>query len=266
MSSRFLNGFPRLAVTAIFIPAFCAVGNPIALAQSSAAVTIRVAAAADLQPVLPGLLKDYEKQTGLHVEVSYGPSGTLTMQILNGAPFDLFLSADMSYPARISGAGLSTAPTPYAKGTLVLWARKDSSIQPLSLETLRSPALHRLAIANPDHAPYGRAAYSALEQMKLLDALKPKFVIAENIAQAAQFAESGNADAGLISLAAALTPRFSSEGTYVVVPADSYPPIVQGAIVLTKSSGAAAAQRLLQFLLSKPEQDALAARGLKPAN
>lgn len=265
MPSRYRKRIVHFVVITLFIAAFFALGNS-APAQQTTTATIRVAAAADLQPVLPYLLKDFEKQSGMHVDVSYGPSGTLTTQILNGAPFDLFLSADMSYPARVAAAGLSAVPTPYAKGTLVLWARKDSAVQPVSLDTLRNPALRRLAVANPDHAPYGRAAYAALEQMKLLDTLKPKFVIAENVAQAAQFAESGNADAGLISLTAALTPRFSAEGNYIDVPADSYSPIVQGGVVLTKSTGAAGAQRLLQFLLSKPEQDALVIRGLKPAN
>jgi molybdate transport system substrate-binding protein len=266
MRPRKVTRLMQYLVVAIVIAATFAPGGSPAVAQQAVPTAIHVAAAADLQPVLPDLLKDFEKESGLQVEVSYGPSGTLTTQILNGAPFDLFLSADMSFPARVAAAGLSAAPTPYAKGTLVLWARKDSAIQPVSLDTLRNPALRRLAVANPDRAPYGRAAYAALEQMKLLDTLKPKFVIGENIAQTAQFAESGNADAGLISLTAALTPRFSAEGSYIVIPTAAYPPIVQGGVVLTKSTGAAGAQRLLQFLLSKPEQDALVARGLNPAN
>ncbi len=254
-----------LSVAAVVV-ALCWPGAPLLRAQQSAPQTIRVAAAADLQPVLPDLLAAFEKQTGLHADVTYGPSGTLTTQILNGAPFDLFLSADMGYPARIAAAGLSGKPVSYAKGTLVLWARKDSPVQPLFLDSLKSADLHKLAVANPDHAPYGRAAYGALEHMQLLATLKPKLVIAENIAQAAQFAESGNADAGLISLTAALTPRFQSEGTYVVVPPDAAPLIVQGAVVLTKSAGAAGGQRLLDFLLSRPEQAELAARGLMAAD
>jgi molybdate transport system substrate-binding protein len=235
-------------------------------AQQPPQQAVRVAAAADLQPVLPDLLHDFEKQSGLHVDVSYGPSGTLTTQILNGAPFDLFLSADMGYPARIAAAGLSGPPIPYARGTLVLWARKDSPVQPLTLEALSSAALRHLAVANPEHAPYGRAAYAALNHMQLMQSLKPKLVIAENIAQAAEFAESGNADAGLVSLTAALTPRFQSEGTYVLLLPESYPSIVQGAVVLTKSAGASAALRLLEFLLSKPEQAPLRERGLMAPN
>jgi molybdate transport system substrate-binding protein len=266
MKIRTVVGSLRFAVAALLAAAFCFTGFPVAAAQQARATTIRVAAAADLQPVLPDLLDEFEKQSGTHVEVSYGPSGTLTTQILNGAPFDLFLSADMSYPTRVAAAGLSNAPTAYAKGSLVLWARNESVVQPIDINTLRNPALHRLAVANPDHAPYGRAAFAALEQMNLLNTLKPKFVIAENIAQAAQFAESGNADAGLISLTAALTPRFVAEGAYVVIPAESYPAIIQGGVVITKSSGASGAQRLLQFLLNKPAQDFLAKRGLKPAN
>ena len=143
------------------------------------------------------------------------PPPCSTTQIENGAPFDLFLSADLGYPKRLIDAGLadaagsadSTTPITYAKGTLVLWERKDSHLPPPSLDLLRSPDLKRLAIANPERAPYGRAAVAALESLNLYDTLKPRLVTAENIAQAAQFVDSGNADAGLISLTSALTPR-----------------------------------------------------------
>src|SRR5580692_5891142 len=132
----------------------------------------------------------------------------LTTQIMNGAPFDLFISADLSYPKKLIDAGLadaagsadSSAPITYAKGTLVLWARKDSKLPRPSLDLLHNPGLKRLAIANPDRAPYGQAAVAALTRLKIYDDLKPRLATAENVAQAAQFVDSGNADAGLISL------------------------------------------------------------------
>ena len=196
----------------------------------------------------------------------------LTTQIENGAPFDVFLSADLGYPKKLIDAGLadaagsadSSTPITYAKGTLVLWARKDSPLPPPSLDLLRDPALKRLAIANPDRAPYGRAAVAALNSLKLYDALKPRLVTAENIAQAAQFADSGNADAGLISLTSALTPHMAADGSYFVIPRDLYPPIEQGAVIVSKTTQRAAAHKLMDFLLSPPIQAQLAKSGLTP--
>jgi molybdate transport system substrate-binding protein len=227
--------------------------------------SLKIAAAADLQPVLPALIDQFEKQTSKKVDASYASSATLATQILNGGPFSLFLSADLSFPQKVIDAGLadSTAPVPYARGTLVLWARNDSPLQPLSIDSLRNPSLRTVAVANAEHAPYGRAAKAALEKMGLAESLKSKLVVAENIAQTAQYADSGNADAGLISLTSALTPRLSSSGKYVAIPEDDYPPILQGAVVLKQGTEAAEAHQFLDFLLSPPIKKQLAERGLK---
>lgn len=227
---------------------------------------LRVAAAADLEPVLPPVLAQFEARSGIHVEATYQASAVLTTQILNGAPFDLFLSADLSFPQRLIDAGAAgpSAPVPYAKGTLVLWERNGSGLQPPSLALLSDANLKRLAIANPDRAPYGRAAVAALTSLKLYEALKPRIVTAENIAQAAQFADSGNADAGLISLTSAMTPQLSSSGRCFVIPRDLYPPIEQGAVIVKASSQHDAAQKLLDFLLSASVQAELAKSGLTP--
>jgi len=241
-------------------------------APLAAQTPLRVAAAADLEPALPPILAQFESATGIHAEATFSASAVLTTQIENGAPFDVFLSADLGFPKRLINDGLagaagsadSSTPITYAKGTLVLWERKDSGLPPPSLEVLRSPALKRLAIANPDRAPYGRAAVAALTSLKLYDALKPRLVTAENIAQTAQFADSANADAGLISLTSALTPRLSADGTYFVVPRDLYPPIEQGAVIVSKTSQRAAAHKLLDFLLSPPIQAQLEKSGLTP--
>ena len=245
----------------------CVVASPL-VAQAP----LRVAAAADLEPVLPPILAQFEQATGIHAEATYQASAMLTTEIENGAPFDLFLSADLSYPKKLIDDGLadaagsadSTTPIIYARGTLVLWARKDSQLPPPSLDLLRSPSLNRLAIANPDRAPYGRAAVAALQSLGLYDALKARLVTAENIAQAAQFADSANADAGLISLTSALSPRLSADGQYFVIPRNLYPPIEQGAVIVSNTKQRAAVHKLLDFLLSPAVQAQFAKGGLTP--
>lgn len=244
--------------------------------QASASVfgqmPLRVAAAADLEPVLPPILERFEHATGIHAEATYQASAVLTTQIQNGAPFDIFLSADLGYPERLMKEGLADAeggtntsePLTYAKGTLVLWTLKDSSLPALSLALLRNPGLHRLAIANPERAPYGRAAIAALKNLKLNEQLKAHIVTAENIAQAAQFVDSGNADAGLISLTLALSPRLAESGRFFVMPRELYPPIEQGVVIVRSTRERAAARKLIEFLLSQPVQAQLAKSGLTP--
>jgi molybdate transport system substrate-binding protein len=218
---------------------------------------LRVAAAADLQPVMPVLAQAYEHATGVKLVVSFGSSATLAMQIIEGAPIDIFLGADFVNPEKIVAAGLAdgTAPTAYAKGTLVLWTRKDSGLLPLSMERLTDPRVKTIAIANELHAPYGRAAADALRKMKLYDKVSPHFVVGENIAQTAQFVESGNAQLGLISLTTANTAHFREIGTYVLVPTSQYPEIRQCAIVMKNSDRKAEAHAFLDWLLSPAVQD-----------
>ena len=230
--------------------------------------TLRIAAAADLQPLLPGILTQFTAQTGIRMSASYKSSAVLATSIINGAPFDLFLAADMSFPQRVIEAGLAeeSEPVPYARGTLVLWTRNDTQFHQLSIDSLHNPELRTLAIANPGHAPYGRAAQNTLQHLGLYDTLKPKLVIAENIAQAAQYADSGNAQLGMISLTAALTARMKMDGHYILVPRHAYLPILQGAVVIRNSRNAQAAERFLTFLESPPIVRELEARGLAPAH
>ena len=239
---------------------------------------LHIAAAADLQPVLPPILDQFHQATGIEAKATYEASVALTTLIQNGAPFDLFLSADLGFPKRLidagvadsagiagaNGTGGSSSPIPYARGTLVLWTRKDGHWPNPSLATLSDPALKRLAIANPERAPYGHAAIAVLTSLNLIDALKLKFVTAENISQAAQFAESGNADAGLISLTSAKTPHLQSIGNYFVIPTGLYPPIEQGAVIVTNTTQRENARKFLDFLLSAPIQQQLAKSGLTP--
>jgi molybdate transport system substrate-binding protein len=231
---------------------------------------LRIAAAADLEPVLPPIISQFERIAGTHVEATYQASASLTTQILNGAPFDVFLSADLGFPKRLiaagqadsGGIGNNAEPVNYADGTLVLWARKDSALPPPSLDLLRYPGLRRLAIANPDRAPYGRAAVAAITNLKFYDSLRAKLVTAENISQAAQFVDSGNADAGLISLTSALTARLSASGHYFEIPRNLYPPIQQGAVVISRTEHRAEARKFIEYLLSDPVQAQLAHAGL----
>lgn len=245
---------------------------PIALPAQAQQAPLRIAAAADLQPVLPPILEQFRQVTGIDAQATYQASAALTTQIQNGAPFDLFLSADLGYPKRLIDAGVadtagspdSSTPITYARGTLVLWTRKDGHWPNPTLALLSDPSLKRLAIANPDRAPYGRAAIAALTSLKLIDALKPKFVTAENISQAAQFAETGNADAGLISLTSAKTEHLAAIGSYFVIPKDLYPPIEQGAVIVTNTTQRQNVHKFLDFLLSNPIQQQLAKSGLTP--
>ena len=229
----------------------------------SAQKELHVAAAADLQPVMPTLAAAYEHATGIKLVVSYGSSATLTTQILNGAPMDIFLAADFVFPEKVVAAGLADMkePVPYAKGALVLWARKDSPLQPLSMDRLTDSRVQRIAIANELHAPYGRAAVAALKKLKVYDQVSAKLVVAENIAQAAQFAESGNAQLGLISLTAASTEHFKQIGTYVRVPT-VYPELRQCAVVMAKSDKRADAHAFLDWLLTPAVQENLSKLGL----
>jgi molybdate transport system substrate-binding protein len=250
--------------TLVLLIALVFIAIPFATAQSPR--ELHILAAADLQPVMPALADAYQHATGVKLVVSFGSSSTLATQILNGEHADLFMAADYSFPEKIVAAKLADtpAPIPYARGILVLWARKDSPVQPLTQETLRSGNFTSLAIANPDHAPYGRAAVAALTWMKLYDQLKPKLVIAENIAQTAQFAESGNAQLGLISLTTASTEHFKQEGSFIRMPPQSYPEIRQCAVVLAHSDHRADAHAFLNWLTSHPIQQNLTQYGLDP--
>jgi molybdate transport system substrate-binding protein len=217
---------------------------------------LRVAAAADLQTVMPTLAAAYEHATGIKLVVSFGSSGTLATQIINGAPMDIFLGADYTFPEKVVAAGLADMkdPTPYAKGTLVLWARKDSPLQPITIDTMDDPRVKSIAVADELHAPYGRAAIAALRHLNLYDKLKPKLVVAENIAQTAQFVESGNADLGLISMTTASSEHFRQIGTFAVIPPTQYPEIRQCAVVMAKSDRKAEAHAFLDWLLTPAVQ------------
>lgn len=236
--------------------------------QRAVGASLGIAAASDLQHVLPELVKTFEAETGHTVRVTFGSSGTFHAQIANGAPFDLFLSADVDYPQTLARDGKADAGSlrTYAAGQLVLWSRSDSVVDiQRGLVVLADSAVTRVAIANPAHAPYGRAAMAALEAMGLTARVRPKLVLGENASQAAQFAQSGNAQAGLLPLALAVAPALRSSGRYVAVPAHLHPPILQAAIIVSASRNKTAAEEFLRFFTRESTMARLAAAGfLRP--
>jgi molybdate transport system substrate-binding protein len=255
---------PTQAAALLFVVLFCT-GSVTLHAQTPK--KLHVAAASDLQPVLPTLAAAYEHATGIKIIASFGSSATLTQQLSNGDPQDIFLSADYVHPEQLVAANLTQGqPIAYARGELVLWARKDSPAQPLTLDALTSPKVTKIAIANGLHAPYGFAATKALESLHLTDKVASKLVVAENIAQTAQFAESGNAQIGLISLTIASTQHFRDIGSFVLFPPHSYPEIRQFGVVLKASKNQAAALDFLHWLTSDEVQHQLPQFGLDPAN
>jgi molybdate transport system substrate-binding protein len=214
-----------------------------------------VAAAADLNVALAELITRYTATHPVDVTVSYGSSGTLFSQLLNGAPFDLFLSADVEYPRRLAARGLAAEGTEftYAVGRLVLWTR---NLSPLDLRSggvraLADPRVGHIAIANPEHAPYGRAAVAALRSAAVYDAVKPKLIYGENVAQALQFVQSGSADVGLVALSLALSPNTRGTGTWTEVPSTDYPRLDQGGVILKSATDPESALAFRDYLVGE---------------
>lgn len=229
--------------------------------EKKSSVELVVAAAADLSTALKEIGDAYEKKTGLKVKLSFGASGALTQQIQNGAPFDLFFSADMVYPRQLIAAGAADEASlyQYAVGKLVLWVPADSSLdlEHKGMNVLLDPSLKKIAIANPQHAPYGRAAVAALKHAGVYDHVADRLVLGENVSQAAQFVESGNAQAGFVALAHAVAPGMRGKGKYWEVPADFYPPLAQGAIVLSRSQHKKEAEEFLEHIKTKEAAELL---------
>ncbi len=212
-----------------------------------------MAAASDLNFAMTALAKNFEKQAETKVNVTYGSSGNFFSQIQNGAPFDLFFSADIEYPRKLEAAGLAEPGTiyEYAVGRIVIWMPVDAKVDVANLawKVLLDASVQRIAIANPEHSPYGRAAVAALRRAVLYESVKAKLVYGENISQAAQFVQSGNAQAGIIALSLAISPAMK-EGKQWVIPPDMHPAIEQGAIVLKNARNKDAAKAFLEYVKS----------------
>jgi len=213
--------------------------------------TLTVAAASDLQAAMPEVVKGFEREAKATVTVSFGSSGNFFAQIQNGAPYDVFLSADIDYPRRLVASGHADTSSlyQYATGRIVLWTRKDSGVDISGgLRSLTGAQVTRIAIANPKYAPYGRAAEAALRYEKIYDAVHGKLVLGENISQTAQLVDSGNATVGIIALSVAAGPTLRAHGTFVEIPAATHPPIDQAAVIISASARKPLAREFLAYL------------------
>jgi molybdate transport system substrate-binding protein len=198
--------------------------------------TLTIAAAADLNFALEQLARDFRStHPEVTLQIDYGSSGNFYTQLRNGAPFDVFLSADVEYPRKLAAEGIGVADSvfTYAVGGIVVWVPAASPLDPAT--ALRDPAVHHVAIANPQHAPYGRAAEAALRTMGLYTTVEKKLVLGENITQTLQFVESGAADVGIVALSLAVAPSVRAAGRYQEIPVTAYPKMEQGGIILKPS-------------------------------
>jgi molybdate transport system substrate-binding protein len=213
---------------------------------------VSIAAAADLNFAFKEIVSEFEKTTGNTVKLSLGSSGNFFAQLSNGAPFDIYFSADIGYPKKLEEAGLAEPGTlyMYAMGRFVVWVPKGSPIDvgALGMKALQHPSVKKIAIANPKHAPYGRAAVAAMEHFKVYDAVKDKLVLGENISQTAQFIQTGGADIGIIALSLAVAPAMKDTGTYWEVPLDAYPKLEQGAVVLKAAKDLKTTRAFLDYI------------------
>lgn len=225
---------------------------------------VRVAAAADLKFAMEELSQDFERKTGIQVDVTAGSSGNFFAQIQSGAPFDLFFSADMDYPRKLEATGFGEPGTvyEYALGRIVIWTPANAKVDVAKdrWNALLDAAIHKIAIANPALAPYGRAAVSTLQNAGIYEHIKAKLVYGENISQAAQFVQSGNAQAGIIARSLALSPGMKN-GKAWEIPEDMHPPIGQGVVVLRSAKNKAAALAFLNFVKSAAGKAILEERG-----
>lgn len=230
---------------------------------------VRIAAASNLKFALDELLGELEAQgAGLDVDVTYGSSGNLRAQIENGAPFDLFLSADMRFVEVLIEAGHADAKDQflYAIGELVIWAPSGSEIDLKSdhQSALLAPSIKKIAIANPQHSPYGQAAVAALRSFGIYEEVGPKLVYGENISQAAQFVDSGSTDLGMIALSLALAPTMRDRGHYWKIPQAAYPVLLQGGVIVRSTKHREKAESLKALLLSESGMATLAHYGFLP--
>ena len=222
--------------------------------RSTAQKAPTIAAAANLNFVLKEIADAFARARGTRVELVFGASGTLTRQIRDGAPFELFLAADEEFPNQLTAAGLTRDPgAVYAVGRLVVFAPKGSPLMvDERLEGLarlaKAGGVSRFAIANPDVAPYGKAAEAVLRKRGLWDTIRARLVLGDTIAQAAQFASTGNAVGGLIAYSVVLAPDFGDRGTYAVIPDVDYPPLRQRMVLLKRASPTAA--QFYEYVLS----------------
>jgi molybdate transport system substrate-binding protein len=225
---------------------------------------VSIAAAADLQFAMADLAHQFEKATGNTIHVTYGSSGNFFSQLQNGAPFDLFFSADVDYPKKLQSAGLVEPGSifSYGVGRIVIWMPADSKVDVAKQEwnALLDASVNKIAIANPAHAPYGRASVAAMQGAGIYEKVRAELVFGESISQAAQFVQSGNAQAGIIALSLAVSPAMK-DGKRWEIPPGSYPAIEQAVVMLKSAKDKEVARAFLEFVKSEPGRATLAKYG-----
>lgn len=212
---------------------------------------LTVAAAADLRPALDEISVKFKAESGINLHASYGSSGNFFQQLQNGAPFDIFLSANVDYPKKLQQGGLTVPDTYYefARGSIVLMVPYDSKTDLTEgLHALLTPTVKKIAIANPAHAPYGQAAIAAIKNMGIYDWVSPHLVMGENISEAASFVLSGAADVGIVAKSLAIGPAAAKRVKFTDIPTNDYPPLLQAMVVLKSSRNQAAAARFETFM------------------
>ena len=222
---------------------------------------LRIAAASDLRFALDEVLNGFRAANpGLKVEAAYGSSGSFFAQIREGAPFDVFLSADSDYARRLHGEGLSEPPFPYAIGRLALVVRKETGLDPKGFgDLLKSPTIRRIAIANPAHAPYGRAAEAAMRTWRVYDAVATKLVFGDSVSQAAQFMDTGAAQAGLVALS--LARAKAQDLAFAEIPESDHPPLDQSGVILKRTASLESGRAFQKYLTSTPGRAVLGRHG-----
>jgi molybdate transport system substrate-binding protein len=233
----------------------CAGAGPDATARPPGPVaTVRIAAASDLRYALDEVVTVLKReQPALDLQVAYGSSGTFFAQLVNGAPVDLFMSADVEYPRQLAARGLTVPGSEftYAIGRLAVWVPAGSplDVAAAGMAALVDPRVAHVAIANPAHAPYGRAAEAAMRQAAVYERVRPKIVLGENVSQAMQFVQSGAAQVGIVALSLAVAPAVGSTGKFWTVPAELHPTMEQGGVILRSVADEEAARAVRAFLL-----------------
>ncbi len=248
---RWRSGRPSAAAVALAALLVAAALGCTGEGSATGVARLRIGAAADLRFALEEVLARFrEAHPGVDAQASYGSSGTLLAQIENGAPFDVYLSADLAYAERLASAGLAERAFAYGVGRLVVWAPAGSGlpVERLGMRALVDPSVRAVAIANPEHAPYGRAAVAAMRSLGVYGEVRNRLVLGESVAQAMQLVESGAADVGVVALALALAP--GADGRRWEVPADAHPEILQGGAVLHRAADPGLARAFVRFLLS----------------
>ena len=254
-TGAFIIGLRWLGGFAVALCASAGSDQRVSATAAPAVESVSVAAAADLKFALEEIVVKFkESHPDIRVQLSFGSSGNFYAQLSQRAPFDIFFSADVLYPKKLIEAGLAEAESKftYAVGRIVVWTPNKSAIDlpKLGFAALRHPSARRIAIANPEHAPYGQAAGAALQKYGVYDAVKERLVFGENVAQAAQFVESGSADVGIIALSLALGPGLKGKGRYWEVPLEAYPRLEQGGVILSGAKNRRAARQLRDFVVS----------------